>query len=207
MERKNIVDNEIEHFKGAEIYYTIKNEHITKIEFIKNNTTSIVEVYENNNLFKILCFGDYKAYVFGQNWNKWYLDMIDTSNFGYNAEKLESGKAIRFDSEQFEKDLREYLISWKVIKDAYSDRLSDDIKEDFDMALEKIEDYNKYDEYRFIEILDALSDILGDCEIYSNHFGEVYEEHFIVWMAIIKVVQNHFNEHKNINDGLYYFVV
>lgn len=209
MKNKDIVDKEIETFKGAEIYYTIKNGHITKIEFVKNHATSIIEVYEQNNLFKILCFGDYKAYTFGQNWNKWYLDMIDTSNFAYNAEKLESGKAIRFDSDQFEKDLKEYLEEWKTQnKGNNSDEwFMENFGEDYDMALEEIEDYDKYDSYRFIEILDALCDILGDEDIYSNGFGEVYEEHFIVWMAIIRVTQKNFKENKDMNDCIHYFVV
>lgn len=186
----------IDNFDNASFNYIVENNHIIQINVIQNKTLSTIRVIEDRDLFKIVCVGNYKAYVFGGNWHKWYLEMIDTFNPMYNADKLESGKALKWDYNQFATDMIKYLLDWRngIQGNNTDDWFKENYGDEYEMLFDEINDFDKYDEFRYIQILDTIEDILGDYEIYSHHYGYILEDDFIAWMAIIKIVQDSFKE-------------
>lgn len=163
---------ELNHFK-CDIKVTKDNKgNMMAIEFKRQGYTSYIEVIKKENLFKIICTGDYHTYVFGSNWYNHYLNNINPYDLDYNASKLEAGKAYKFDDDQFVKDMNSYFEEYKV-KYKHPD-------------VDYVE--NEHEAYYLINKLQKHDPDIWEV---AQYWGYVIEPHFVVWMAIIKMAQDY----------------
>ncbi len=155
--------------------------------FTDNNGWSYIDVIEKPGSFKLLCHGAYDTYVFGRNWNGYYIDYIDPENFYYNASKLEAGKAKRFNECKLKEDMKEFVNDYVSELDESDDKYikAQEALDEF-LIDENTDSKNSY----FAPIRKLMEDIdEPDWWEDAKDWGMEWDSQFIIWMAIIAIAK------------------
>lgn len=192
MSKQDAVGEIVEMFKrnNAKVSYVLNDMNkMTSIEFEYYGSKSYIDVIEKENTYKIICYGDYRAYVLGSNWWHVYLDDIGTKDFNldYVASKVEAGEAYEFDPEDFIKDVKEYFEENNINADTYKDIWE---AEDVEYNLNNVDGY--VSAMDFVDMMDNAAE-LGLWEV-AGKWGYRLRQHFICWMAIIRFAQEQFEK-------------